>query len=183
MSVCATCKLDKPVSEFGKGIRLDGTAAYCKPCYNAYKRRHYAANREEQIKRARQWAIDNREKHNENARRSCANPERKPRIKAYRAANADRYKIHDLNKHHKRRDAGARKANIKPEDWFSLLAMCDNRCFYCWEKSERLCMDHFVPISKGGPHRIENIVPACVLCNGSKWANMPMDYMKKIGRA
>jgi len=45
------------------------------------------------------------------------------------------------------------------------------RCFYCngrltnfWE------VEHKIPRSRGGSDKIENLVPACTICNGSKHA-------------
>lgn len=183
MSLCTVCKEDKPVSEFGKGQRADGTNSYCRPCYNAYKRRHYAKNREKEVARSHKWNQENRDRFNENARKSSLRPHRKPVRQAYIEKNKDKFRIYDLNKHHKRRDSGERKSDIRPEQWFSILEAIGHRCFYCLRSGLKLCMDHFVPLSKGGRHCIENLVPACKHCNGSKWSNMPMDFMKKIGRA
>jgi 5-methylcytosine-specific restriction endonuclease McrA len=39
-------------------------------------------------------------------------------------------------------------------------------CVYCLALATSL--DHVVPISKGGPHTKENLVPACAHCNTSK---------------
>lgn len=40
-------------------------------------------------------------------------------------------------------------------------------CIYCKSK-EKIVHDHFVPLAKGGPHVLGNIVPACNHCNSSK---------------
>ncbi|MCM0594577.1 MAG: HNH endonuclease [Gloeotrichia echinulata DEX184] len=40
-------------------------------------------------------------------------------------------------------------------------------CAYCGSK-EFLTVDHLIPVSKGGPDCISNLVPACSFCNGSK---------------
>lgn len=184
MRECCKCKIAKPLCDFAKGTaRKDGTSTYCKMCFAAYQRARYCLDRERQVERAKAWNKANRERHNENARRSLLNPARKPIRQAYIEKNRDRLRVHDRNKHHKRRDAGERKVNINPDQWFSVLEAVGYRCFYCWNTSNKLCMDHFVPLSKGGPHCIENLVPACMRCNGRKWSSMPMDFMKRIGRA
>ena len=43
------------------------------------------------------------------------------------------------------------------------------RCAYC-AASGKLTMDHVVPLSKGGAHTADNIVPVCLACNMSKGA-------------
>ena len=34
------------------------------------------------------------------------------------------------------------------------------------------CRDHFVPVSKGGHHTKENIIPACGICNCEKYVKI-----------
>lgn len=41
-----------------------------------------------------------------------------------------------------------------------------NKCWMCGGAFE--CIDHVKPISKGGPHILANLRPACNRCNGSK---------------
>lgn len=48
-----------------------------------------------------------------------------------------------------------------------------NACAYCGSTAE-IQIEHVLPISKGGLHHINNIVPACKACNYSKAAH-PMD--------
>lgn len=48
------------------------------------------------------------------------------------------------------------------------LELFDHRCAYCATEGAKLEMDHVTPISKGGTHTADNIVPSCVPCNRSK---------------
>jgi 5-methylcytosine-specific restriction endonuclease McrA len=50
------------------------------------------------------------------------------------------------------------------------------RCAYCG-KDTKLELDHIVPISRGGKHAIENIVPACRSCNSSKGSKSLLKWM------
>jgi hypothetical protein len=43
-------------------------------------------------------------------------------------------------------------------------------CAYCGEKPARLDPDHVVPLSKGGPNVLANLLPTCQLCNSDKCA-------------
>jgi len=64
------------------------------------------------------------------------------------------------------------------EQWRDVCERFDNRCAYCGVHEDvlkiihhqGLTMDHVVPLSKGGEHSIENIVPACLSCNAGKGA-------------
>jgi len=48
------------------------------------------------------------------------------------------------------------------------FAQFDHRCAYCGAAGD-MHIEHVVPISKGGPHSIGNIIPACKDCNMSKF--------------
>jgi 5-methylcytosine-specific restriction endonuclease McrA len=52
----------------------------------------------------------------------------------------------------------------KLADYGFLCAYCQDRPYEHW--------DHVVPISKGGPHALSNLVPSCAHCNHTKWAHL-----------
>ena len=179
---CGRCGLEVLLSDFPRGARADGTHSYCKPCYNEYKRRRYEINREREIARVREWIEANRDRHNANVRASNSRAHVKERSKAYVRSVPELRKIYDANKKHKRR-AAAGAGVVTPGEWREIVRQCDGRCFYCLEVLDTITMDHFIPLSRGGEHSASNVVPACKRCNGQKWAYLPMDYMKRIGRA
>ncbi len=45
-----------------------------------------------------------------------------------------------------------------------------NRCGYCGEKKERLCIDHIIPWQRTQDDSIGNLMPACQQCNNYKLA-------------
>lgn len=54
-------------------------------------------------------------------------------------------------------------------------------CFYCGDGcADNFHVDHFVPLSKGGPHVLTNLRIACAPCNLSKSARDPMEWMDMI---
>ena len=61
---------------------------------------------------------------------------------------------------------------LTPDEWRCILKRNKNRCFYCKKKFPplKLTFDHVTPLSKGGRHVKENLVPACLYCNTSKSA-------------
>ena len=58
-------------------------------------------------------------------------------------------------------------------------------CFYCGRKvpPSELCMDHRIPLARGGRSEKINIVPACKECNNRKKYLLPTEweeYMNNI---
>lgn len=52
-------------------------------------------------------------------------------------------------------------------EWLAILAAAAGHCHYC-DKEAKLTLDHVIPLSKGGKHSANNVVPACKHCNSSK---------------
>lgn len=52
-------------------------------------------------------------------------------------------------------------------EWAALLVRFEGCCGYCGERKP-LTADHRTPLSRGGSHRIDNIIPACRNCNSRK---------------
>lgn len=64
---------------------------------------------------------------------------------------------------------------LSNSEWMEILEYHSFLCFYCdapWEH-----MDHFVPLSKGGTHTADNVVPACAPCNLRKSNKNPMEFL------
>jgi len=60
-------------------------------------------------------------------------------------------------------------------------ALCQfhkNRCFYCGHEGH-LEVDHAVPLSRGGQHRIKNIVPSCRRCNAAKGNKTLSEFLER----
>jgi 5-methylcytosine-specific restriction endonuclease McrA len=57
-----------------------------------------------------------------------------------------------------------------------LAAAC---CTYCAQPNDDtvvFVLDHVVPLALGGPHTLENLMPACEVCNRAKKDMHPDDY-------
>ena len=68
-------------------------------------------------------------------------------------------------------------ALIEKFDCWSLFNSSNRQCFYCdapitFKETE---FDHFIPLSKGGDHKLSNIRVSCARCNRSKGASMPQE--------
>lgn len=81
----------------------------------------------------------------------------------------------DKGRFSKNKVAIRRKHQIKATDcsltrdqWKEIKRRFGYACAYCGKVQKKPEMDHVIPLSKGGPHSAENIVPACRTCNATK---------------
>lgn len=131
-----------------------------------------------------------------NARWVAKNRERLlARNRAYRLAHRDEINALERDKWHswkkfrpRRRDPAARKAaahryrarliaaegSFTAGEWRGCKEAHGNRCAICHEV-KHLCVDHIIPLSKGGTNYITNIQPLCFSCNSRKKDKMPDD--------
>jgi 5-methylcytosine-specific restriction endonuclease McrA len=65
----------------------------------------------------------------------------------------------------RRRAASDEKISVQDIDF--LKNIYSNTCAYCGCNG-KLTIDHLVPISKDGKHKLTNLIPACHTCNSSK---------------
>ena len=87
-------------------------------------------------------------------------------VKKYLASDKGRAKRARGN-HKRRLRAKNARCTLTAAEWQDIKNIYKNRCVYCGE-IKTLEMDHIIPISKGGDHVKENIVPACRSCNAKK---------------
>lgn len=123
------------------------------------------------------WNAANPEKHREIQRRYNASiPARK---------SQQRWQQKNLEKVRKyRRESECRRRAMKkgalvtltPSQWAEILARHEGRCQYCGT-TEHITMDHVQPLSRGGTHAADNIVPACVSCNSRKGTHTLEDWL------
>lgn len=57
----------------------------------------------------------------------------------------------------------------------------DWRCVYCGRSAPDGAVDHFVPRERGGTDLPWNLVPSCPVCNRSKGALDPHEWMREVG--
>jgi 5-methylcytosine-specific restriction endonuclease McrA len=128
----------------------------------------YYANRERAYKNFLSWV----KSHSEEWRVICSRWESKnpeavtEKVKSWRLRNPGWWQ--------KRRADLAKVTNtLTTEEWLSVLSEFNHSCAYCGRSDAKLTMDHVIPISKGGPHSKENVVPSCSSCNSKKGAKDP----------
>jgi len=101
-----------------------------------------------------------------------------------RAPDAVRDARREVSRRRRRAHARAMRARYSAAGraaFAALLEAAGRQCAYCSRTGVPLEADHFHPPSRGGAETVENVVPACRRCNGSKgnklWPNewRPLD--------
>lgn len=68
-------------------------------------------------------------------------------------------------------------------EWKQRLDEFEHKCAYCGEppaEGEWLELEHLTPLTRGGFHRVENVVPACGTCNKQKGTMTFEEYFEEI---
>ena len=132
----------------------------------AERERKHTAKRQEQFKRYRQ---------SEKGRAMKAE-------KDARYAKTEKGRFSKRKTEIKRRNSlKASDCTLTKEEWETIKAEHNHRCAYCGKKSKRLEMDHIIPVSRGGPHTMENIAPSCRKCNASKGNKLLSEINEAFG--
>lgn len=95
----------------------------------------------------------------------------------WKAANPIAYKVHHANGRHRRTEYLKNtplSERVKVGQWKDLVSWWGMQCAYCGCPLTEVHVDHVVPVSHGGAHRIDNILPVCKHCNSSK-NNKPLE--------
>lgn len=121
---------------------------------------------EEKRARKRAWAVAHRavERDQKRARRH-ANPSHAREVHArWRETN----RIRILSRHHARQARLLGRAEAwTVAEWDALITVFGNRCLCCGA-TERITIDHVIPMRKGGSNLIANLQPLCLGCNNHK---------------
>ena len=136
----------------------------------AYMREYNKAHRVSQAKAARERYWNNREERLAYARKYSATHKAKHAVymREYRKRNKEALNAHTQNRRARMQRIGGR---VTRAQWQAILQAYSHRCAYCGVYMKHLTQDHVIPLSRGGQHLPDNIVPACKPCNLSKHAN------------
>lgn len=202
---CPACKQSEPDVPFtAKGRycqpcqRLRGKAWYDahKDEVSAKAKASYAANSEPAKARARAWKDEHKEQHVDsvmawqkaNPTKTKANKRRsyqankatvRLRARAWDKANPDKKQAHAANIKARRRSRYKATGRVTGLQWRECLESFNHCCAYCGASDRKLTQDHMTPISRGGAHSIENVVPACGPCNSKKCDRGPLSMVNE----
>jgi 5-methylcytosine-specific restriction endonuclease McrA len=79
-------------------------------------------------------------------------------------------------------DTRGRRAPISKAVRKRIIAAHGGRCFYCGGESDRMEIDHVIPVSRGGATTENNLVPACKPCNLKKLSQTYEEWQTRKGR-
>lgn len=155
-----------------------------KSAYLAQQKEYYARNRprieayrrtEKVRAKLREYEANNREARN--AQKRSQDPEKKyAAVQRYIKKNPQRKRHWDATRRARRKGA---EGSHTHEQWLAKVAAYGSKCAYCGEE-KTLTRDHDIPLSRGGSHSIDNLVPACKSCNSRKRAMTGVEFMQKL---
>lgn len=160
---CPYCDQSKLVDEFPKRKDSpDGRRNKCGDCVSNYMRRYVIENRAYKNASCLAWVDKNRDK-------------RKEIQKRYRENNVASIKAIT---HNRRARCNGPSGVISKKQIASLMRRAKGVCVYCGCEA-RLTVDHVTALSRGGEHRISNLLPCCKSCNSSKNASEVTDWLER----
>jgi len=197
MKICAKCNRELEESEFPKDKnRKDGLFQRCKYCKSEYDQQHYRKTREQKIsdqreyysrnkaevlakqkvynktnhekiaERQRKYVSCHREKYREIGRRwRVCHPEKVlENTRKQRRRNPKKSVLQTVLRRARQKGATGKVTVSEIETMFFKYGY---RCLACGA-TEKLTVDHIVPITKGGSLSMENLQPLCHSCNSKK---------------
>ena len=179
--MCSRCLHVKPVADFYREGNSGKHRYECKTCdyerwkiwfsqphnrkkKSAWLRRYYLQHYEEALAKRRKYHRGYYLKNRETLHLKHRN---------YRTSPRGREVSRELTKKWKARVRGPTQTPfaLTLEQWKGLLQEFGHACAWCgasFTDRNRPEQDHIVPVSKGGCHAVDNVVPACRSCN-ARW--------------
>jgi 5-methylcytosine-specific restriction endonuclease McrA len=147
---------------------------------SAWKKQHAA----DLLLKRRVWRLNNLERDRATVRKSSLKertlfPERvKLRVQRWCATHPGEHRQHANRATNKRRALKRQGPDpLTREEWTAIQVFFGHRCAYCGQGGLRLTQDHVIPLSRGGAHTADNVVPACRPCNRRKGTRTPLELM------
>ena len=191
-----------------KSKSKDGLTSICKPCKKIEDKEYREANKERLAAQNKERFATNKDTYNRNRRAKyhSATPEeveeriRKKREyntnapeevkerkrqydKAYWASRKGR-EVARYHKHKRRAlELSTDDSTITSQALDALKEEQEHKCKYCqcdldYSSKGEVHLDHVIPLTKGGPHSITNVVWSCAICNKRKSDRDLEDFMQ-----
>ena len=172
---------------------------YCKACIAIKSKQYNDTHKEECKARLQKWRDANRDYVHERDKKYRQSRPEEERAKERRYRESHPEKIREKNKRYREANPDyfktkcmERKAILKArsdgtvtkEKLDTLYDAQHGLCAYCKcnLKISGVCIDHTVPISRGGLHTITNIKLVCPTCNLSKGTKLEDEWMDRYSK-
>lgn len=185
MRKCIKCQIEKELELFHKHPSCrEGRRLSCIECASKLKKEKYQKDPSISKKRAKEWGLKNKEKRKEislkydKKTREDKRQREKIRQQVLKLENPEKVKETNRRGAHLRRvrEYGVERTATKKDEKF-ILESTNGVCLYCNTKMPIPTIDHFIPISHGGPHSLGNILPCCKTCNCRKKTSNGRDWV------
>jgi 5-methylcytosine-specific restriction endonuclease McrA len=200
---CRKCGLTKLSSEFHRdGSSRDGLRNKCRTCVKEYDDRNqearnekarlaYRADPQAKIDKTRKYHLEHpdwsrerqRASHERNADERARRHRERGNDPIVRQARRDASRRSESRRRAVKRLAGLAEL-ITQQDIRNLLRVYRERCWICGDHFDEdlviMHLDHIKPLSKGGPHILANLRPACSDCNTRKNDRWPFSPTMRI---
>ena len=154
MKTCTKCKVEQPFTSFHKQKSLrDGLKTYCKTCSAEYGAEHYRNNREARAAQNAKIYLNNKEARAAQQVERLADPEKHLRHRALNSFN-------DALRRATKYNDGVSPVISAEEKELMIQFLIAVRTLTETTGIE-FDVDHIIPISKGGEHRLANL--QCIL--------------------
>ena len=170
---CTRCGETKATTNFSRHRGMaDGYNLHCKQCIADYQKAWYGKNRQQVIDRSKAWRQSNRERFQANANRR--RNERKEVVRQQQREWSKR------NPEVGRKGAQTRRQRMKMLELLEIskrdfVRLYASPCSSCGSTKD-ICLDHIIPIARGGRHSIGNAQPLCRRCNASKGTKLMIEW-------
>ena len=192
MKTCSKCKIIKDENDFNKNkSKLDGRSTECKLCVKEYNKKYreghkdtskiYLAkynqlNKQQLYEQKKEYIANNKAAHLHRQHNWYIKniDEIKTRVSKYKKDHPEQYQMYS------NRRSASKKTNIVEK--FSnrdIINIYNDHCFYC-QRGKFEHIDHYIPLSKGGTHTLDNVRPSCERCNLTKSNKLPDEFLKCI---
>ncbi|QSJ16321.1 HNH endonuclease [Nostoc sp. UHCC 0702] len=189
------CKYGHDWNSTGHSLRRKDSRV-CIQCRVELSSKYYYKNREKELKKSAQRYQKNKQairqrqakhyrEHKEDYIKRHSKyfrtPQRRATLRKYmakfRQTPQGRASLKRANSRRKAYKFGNHHAYYSLKEIKSLKERFDNSCAYCGS-TEILVLDHFIPVSKGGPDCLGNFIPSCRSCNTNKSNKNPIVWYK-----
>lgn len=189
MKKCGKCGYGKSLDYFHNNkSKKDGKATECKECkskqdqkyrkenketYKIYQIKYWIENRTELYEQKKEYIANNKSAH---LKRQHAWYEKnkdniKARISQYKKDHPKQYQMYSNRRLAQKKTSTVELFTIK-----DIILQYGDKCFYCGSKFDQI--DHYIPLSRGGSHTLENVRPSCEHCNLTKSNKLPEEFLK-----